>query len=118
MRTNLSRLASGVVLAVLSALALPLAARADHDAAKVFDANKCSNCHSIEKLEMKRKIESEKMAGPDLSTIGDKHDAAWIVKFAQREVELEGKQHKSEYKGTKKDLQAIADWLAAMKSGG
>ena len=65
-----------------------------------------------------RKIESEKMAGPDLSTVGDQHDAAWIVKFVSRETEQDGKQHKSEYKGTKADLQAIADWLAAMKSSG
>ena len=63
---------------------------------------------------MARKIQSEKTAGPDLSTIGDKHDAAWITKWCMREVEKEGKTHKSEYKGTKEDLQAIANWLATL----
>jgi mono/diheme cytochrome c family protein len=91
-------------------------ARADEAAAKkAFDANKCSNCHSIEKLEMARKIQSEKTAGPDLSKVGTKHDAAWIVKWCMREVEKDGKTHKSEYKGTKEDLQAVADWLATLK---
>ena len=91
---------------------------ADDAGQKAFEANKCSNCHSIEKLKMARKIQSEKTAGPDLSTIGDKHDAAWITKWCMREVEKDGKQHKSEYKGTKEDLQAIANWLATLKSGG
>jgi len=111
------RFASVVAVAALTGLVAP-GAQADGDGQKAFEASKCNNCHSIEKLKMERKIESEKMAGPDLSTVGDKHDAAWIVKFVSRETELDGKQHKSEYKGTKADLQAIADWLASMKSSG
>ena len=110
------RVASVVVVATLAAL-VGAGAHAD-DAQKAFEANKCSNCHSIDKLKIERKIESEKMAGPDLSTVGDKHDAAWIVKFVSRETEQDGKQHKSEHKGPKADLQAIADWLASMKASG
>ena len=103
--------AVGVVSAFVAA-----GARADEAAAKkAFEANKCSNCHSIEKLGMTRKIQSEKTAGPDLSKIGAKHDAAWIVKWCERAVEKDGKTHKNEYKGTKEDLQAIADWLATFK---
>lgn len=116
-KTRSTRLICGVALGAIAALGLPSLAQADDAARKAFDANKCSNCHSIEKLGMERKIQSEKMAGPDLSTVGDRHDAEWIVKFAMREVQLEDKQHKSEYKGTKKDLEAIAAWLASMKSG-
>jgi cytochrome c2 len=83
---------------------------------KAFEANKCSNCHSIEKVSLERKIKSEKMAGPDLSVVGDVHDAEWITKFSMREVKLEDKEHKSEYKGTKKDLEVISTWLACLKS--
>ena len=32
-------------------------------------------------------------------------------------LDFVGKQHKNEYKGTKEDLQVIADWLASLKSG-
>jgi mono/diheme cytochrome c family protein len=112
---TLARLLAGGALIVFAGAA----SRADDGGAgrKAFDGNKCSNCHSIEKLGIQRKIDSEKTAGPDLSTVGDRHDAEWIVKFALREIEKDGKQHKSEYKGTKKDLEAIAKWLAAMKSG-
>jgi len=114
----LNRLASAIALGAFVGVGVPVVARAQDAGQKAFEAAKCNNCHSIEKLKMERKIQSEKMAGPDLSKVGDKHDAAWIVKFALREVQLEGKQHKNEYKGTKEDLQTIADWLAAMKSGG
>ena len=110
-----ARITTSVAACAVFAL-VAAGARADEAAAKgAFEANKCSNCHSIEKLGMKRKIASEKTAGPDLSAVGSKHDAAWIVKWCMREVEKDGKTHKSEYKGTKDDLQAIADWLATLK---
>jgi hypothetical protein len=116
-RTRLSTLAGGIALGAFVTLALPVAARAQDAGQKAFEANKCSNCHSIEKLGIARKIQSEKMAGPDMSTIGDKHDAEWIMKWASRQIEKDGKQHKNEYKGTKEDLQTIANWLASLKSG-
>jgi mono/diheme cytochrome c family protein len=108
---------TAIVLAACAIfISVAAGARADEATAKkAFDANKCSNCHSIEKLGMARKIQSEKTAGPDLSKVGASHDAAWIVKWCMREVEKDGKTHKSEYKGTKEDLQAIADWLATFK---
>lgn len=93
-------------------------ARAEEAGQKTFEANKCSNCHSIERLSLERKIKSEKMAGPDLSEVGDVHDAEWITKFTMREVKLEDKEHKSEYKGTEKDLEVISAWLATLKSEG
>jgi mono/diheme cytochrome c family protein len=116
MKTQTS-LASVLAGGALAAVFLAAAAKADDAGQKAFEANKCSNCHSIETLKMARKIQSEKTAGPDLSKVGDKHDAAWITKWCMREVEKDGKQHKSEYKGTKEDLQAIANWLATLKSG-
>lgn len=109
-------LIAGVLLGGFAAVAVAGGAPEQDAGQKAFEANKCSNCHSIEKLALERKIKSEKMAGPDMSKVGDKHDAAWIVKFAMREIQLDGKDHKSEYKGTKEDLEVIAKWLATMKS--
>ena len=116
-REALYRLAGTVALGALVSLASAAGAAAQDAGQKAFEANKCSNCHSVDKVGIARKIQSEKMAGPDMSKVGDKHDAAWIVKFASREIMLDDKQHKNEYKGTKEDLQAIADWLASLKSG-
>jgi mono/diheme cytochrome c family protein len=103
-------------LALGAMLGSTSAARAADPGQQAFEANKCSNCHSVEKLGIARKIQSEKMAGPDMSTIGDKHDADWIMKWTSRQIEKDGKQHKNEYKGTKEDLQTIATWLASLKS--
>jgi mono/diheme cytochrome c family protein len=105
-----------VALATILGLFLAPGIQAQDAGQKAFEANKCSNCHSVEKVQIARKVQSEKMAGPDLSKIGDKHDAAWIAKFVTREVQLEDKQHKSEYKGTPEDLDAITKWLASLKS--
>ena len=111
----LSRIATGIALGALVSFAMPKVAQAQDAGQKAFEANKCNNCHSIDKLKIVRKIASEKMAGPDLSKVGEKHDAAWITKWLMREVKIEDKTHKNEYKGTKEDLKTLADWLAAMK---
>lgn len=78
----------------------------------------CSTCHSIESHGIARKSKSDKMKGPDLSTIGDKHDAKWIVSYIERKTELDGEKHGKPYKGSAKDLADIADWLARLKASG
>jgi cytochrome c2 len=117
MRTRAHQVASTIALGSLLSFASAVAASAADAGQQAFEANKCSNCHSVEKVGIARKIQSEKMAGPDMSKVGDKHDATWIMKWTSREIEQDGKQHKNEYKGTKEDLKVIADWLAGMKSG-
>jgi mono/diheme cytochrome c family protein len=109
-----ARFVNGIVVAALAGF-VTAAVHAQDAGQKAFDANKCSNCHSIDKLSIARKIQSEKMAGPDLSKVGAEHDAAWITKWVMREVKKDDKTHKSEYKGTKEDLQTISTWLAALK---
>ena len=84
----------------------------------LFVDQKCSMCHSVDAVGIERKSKSDKMKGPDLSTVGDEHDAAWIAAFVKQEETLDGEKHDKPYKGTDEDLQAIADWLASMKSDG
>jgi mono/diheme cytochrome c family protein len=112
--TRRARIANGIAIAALAGF-VTAAVHAQDAGQKAFEANKCSNCHAIEKLSIVRKIQSEKMAGPDLSKIGAEHDAAWIAKWLAREVKLDDKTHKNEYKGTKEDLQTISTWLATLK---
>lgn len=106
-------MAMTAMFVMVSTMAGP--AYAEHEGQKAFIANKCDNCHSIEKLEIERKIKSEKMKGPDLGDVGDRHMAEWMVKFLKREVDLDDDLHKQEYKGSKKDLEAISAWLGEMK---
>jgi mono/diheme cytochrome c family protein len=81
----------------------------------LFVGQKCNMCHSIEAAGIERTSKSDKMKGPDLSTVGDKHDAAWIVKYLKKEETLDGEQHGKSFKGTDEELQAIANWLATLK---
>ena len=70
----------------------------------------------IESLAIERKSKSEKTKGPDLSTIGSEHDAAWLAKWLRQEVAGEdGKKHSKEWKGTPEQLQQVSDFLAALK---
>jgi len=78
---------------------------------------KCSLCHSIDSQGIERKSKSEKTKGPDLSTIGATHDAAWLGKFLRKEVaNADGKKHDKDFKGTPEQLQQIADFLASLKT--
>ena len=105
--------------AIVAALALLAAPTLAQDAGqKAFEANKCNNCHSIEKLEIERKIESEKMKGPDLGDVGKKRQPEWMAMFLSRKVDLDDKLHKQEYKGTEKDLKTIVDWLVGLTPKG
>lgn len=107
--------ATAVAIAFVGLLVSPMAARAA-DGKDLFLANKCNNCHTMEKFEIDRKINSEKTNGPDLSTVGDRHEAAWIVKFVKKEETLHDKNHLNNYKGSDKDLENIAAWLASLKA--
>jgi hypothetical protein len=104
------------MLALAWAAAPTLAEETENPAEKAFVANKCNMCHSIETLGIERTSTSDKMKAADLSSVGDRHDSEWIVRFLEKETELEGEPHKLSYKGTGEDLAAIADWLAAMRS--
>ena len=48
---------------------------------QVLLALKCNLCHSVQSVGIERKSKSEKTMGPDLSTIGAEHDAAWLARW-------------------------------------
>jgi hypothetical protein len=82
----------------------------------VFGELKCNICHSIDSLGVERKSKSEKTKGPDLSTIGSDHDAAWLAKWLKQEVAAQdGKKHSKEWKGTPEQLQQVSTFLAGLK---
>jgi hypothetical protein len=123
--TNLAVLVAILALPVLLAAALPSLAApapAGGDASPppgltAFVDLKCSLCHSIESQNVERKSKSEKTKGPDLSTIGATHDAAWFTKFLHKEVaNANGKKHEKDFKGTPEQLQQIAQFLASLKT--
>lgn len=122
---DLATLASILALPILVACAVTLlGAGAPAIAAEgggppgmqAFVALKCSLCHSVESLGIERKSKSEKTKGPDLSTIGSSHDAAWLRQWLREEVaNANGKKHGKEFKGTPEQLEQVTGWLATLK---
>jgi hypothetical protein len=125
---DLATLASILALPILIACAVPLlAAAAPASAAETagppgmqaFVALKCSLCHSVESAGIERKSKSEKTKGPDLSTIGSSHDAAWLGQWLREEVaNADGKKHGKDFKGTPEQLEQVTGWLATLKKKG
>jgi mono/diheme cytochrome c family protein len=85
------------------------------DGKAIFLSQKCNLCHSVSSAGIEATIKSEKMRGPDLVTVSKDHDAAWVEKFLKKEVELDGKKHGKEFKGSDEELKALADWIVAQK---
>jgi cytochrome c len=89
-------------------------AKAD-DAAnvKLFEDKKCNMCHSIDSQKVTKKMASSK--APDLSDVGSTRDAAWITKWLNKEVELNGKKHMGTWNGTPEEQKTLTEWLASLK---
>ncbi len=97
-----------LTLALVASAAEPVTGRA------VFEAQKCSMCHSVSTAGIEAK--SEKMFKGDLVNLGKERDAKWLGEYLMRKVQLEGEDHKKEFKGTDEELQALVDWLLEQKA--
>ena len=102
----------------LIVIALTAAPSRGDDAAggkDLFVNSKCNTCHSIASQGIEAKTTSEKMKGPDLSDVGDKHDAKWIDGWLQHVEKKDGKVHKGQFKGTDAERQQLVSWLVSLK---
>lgn len=84
------------------------------DGKAVFEAEKCSLCHSVEAADIQAKTTSDKLKGPDLSGF-EPEEGFDVKKFLHKEAEKNGEVHRREFKGTDEELQALLDWLKATK---
>ena len=100
---------------MVAPLAGPTAAQAEEppDGRALFTGQKCNMCHSVPEADLIAMVKSKKLKGPDLPA--ESREPDWIVRFLKREVQLDGKDHKQEFKGTDEELRAITAWLAALK---
>ena len=87
----------------------------------IFLDNKCSKCHSIESQGIKHTSEppeGAKYPPPDLSDVGNRHDAEWMQKWLHKEVEQHGKKHMKKFTGSDDELKTLTTWLATLKNKG
>lgn len=90
------------------------------DGKAVFLSFKCESCHAIKSMAIEaKKAEGEDAGdnkGSDLSGVGLKRDADFIVKYLQKLEAIEGKKHMKKFKGTEDELKMLASWLAELKT--
>ncbi len=78
---------------------------------ELFHTLKCQLCHSVPAADIEAKTKSDKIKGADLGTPASQLTAEEMSGYIRREAELDGKQHKKEFKGTDEELAVIIDWL-------
>ena len=81
---------------------------------KVFVESKCGRCHGVAS-EGIEPTASEKMRGPVLDQLPVKREAEWLTRYLKRQEKFEGKVHRSVWKGTEKELEALVDWLRSLR---
>lgn len=81
----------------------------------LFLAQKCNMCHAVSTVGIEAKMKSPAMMGPDLKGVGQRLDAETVAKYMRKETQIEGKDHKKEWKGTPEELEALIAWLNEQK---
>lgn len=108
-------IATFVVVAFLSLRTTAVAADAPKDGKTIFVDAKCAGCHGVTAQGIEQAKKNDKY--PDLSTVGDKHNAEFLVKFLNKEEKVNDKAHPVKFKGEAADLTTLATWLAGLKAG-
>jgi mono/diheme cytochrome c family protein len=85
------------------------------DGKTLFLAQKCNLCHSVSSAGIERMVKSEKVAGPDLTDLAAKENAATLTKFLKKEGEIDGKKHGKLFTGSDEELAAVISWLQQQK---
>lgn len=105
-----------VTIAVLVFLAFSTFVAVAEEAADgkaAFTAKKCNMCHAVSTVGIEATVKSEAMKGPDLVGTVAAHGAENVTKYLKKESQLNGKDHKSTFKGTDAELGTIVTWLGA-----
>ena len=82
------------------------------DGKKIFIDRKCNSCHSVSVAG----IECKKKKAYDLSKVGDSKKADFLEKYLTKKEKINGKEHKTAFRGTEEELKAISKWLGSLKS--
>jgi cytochrome c551/c552 len=82
--------------------------------ATVFTELRCDMCHSVESAGIPSKKKSGNVV--DLSTAGDDGDAAFLLQYLKKEVELHDKKHPANFRANDEDAQILVEWLATLKA--
>lgn len=84
------------------------------DGEQVFLGQKCNLCHGVEAADIEAKTKSDKLKGPDLSGVTERHDDEWIAHYLRKEETLNGEEHTKPFTGSDEELGALIAWFHAL----
>jgi mono/diheme cytochrome c family protein len=79
---------------------------------QIFVDKKCTTCHTVNSQD----ITSKKKDAADLSEAGEAGNAEFMAKYLNKKEKIDGKEHKTAFKGTEKELQTLSEWLVSLKT--
>lgn len=116
-RRSLKAWPAVAVIVMMAGLALPSAASegaGEGGGSELFVSLRCQLCHAVPAASIEAKAKSDKVKGPDLGTAEIQLTAEEMTSFIRRESQIDGQEHKKEFKGSDEELAAIVDWLVEL----
>ena len=83
------------------------------DGLKIFAESKCTSCHSLEAVGIKKKPNQKP---PDLSNAASVGTPEFIGKYLQKTEVKNGRKHLVSFKGSDEDLKTLTEWLVTDKA--
>lgn len=112
MKNILTYLSIIIAIVALYGFAFTLSSNDDPAGKKIFVDQKCNMCHTVKSVG----IESKKSDATDLSNVGAQLKSDEITKYLKKEMKLNGKDHKTAFKGSDEELKKLVEWLATLKT--
>lgn len=78
---------------------------------KLFVEYKCNMCHTVKSVG----IESKKSDAHDIVQLDNEKNTEFWLNYLMKKEKLNGKDHKTAFKGGEEDLRKLVDWMMALK---
>ena len=109
LKRGVSHLLAGIAVLAVLAPAVPAAPADPAKGQDVYRTLKCAMCHKING--------SGGKLGPDLSEVGAKRDADWLMRYLMSPKALIPKAKMPPVKATDEDMKALVAYLQTLKTG-
>ncbi len=89
------------------------AQKSNDDPIKILKSKKCTSCHSVKILKVKRK--NKKSKAPDLSNVGAEHEPSFFVNWLLKKSKMNGKRHPIKFNGTEDEFASLLGLLMTLR---
>lgn len=97
-------------IVALYGFAYGIAGNDEPEGKKLFIDNKCNMCHTVKSVG----IESKKSDAIDIVKLDEEKNDEFWMNYLMKKEKLNGKEHKTAFKGTEEELKKIVDWMKTL----